>query len=362
MMRLRKLTLAGGTLALAILLAVPPDAFSAEEWRPRPRPTPTPSATPKPTPRPKPGVVKVPHGIAALLQSDQSISESLFTYPGIDIVRMRTSWDTIQKNESSYDWSAIDAARSYAQANGRQLIISVVMCAGAPQFVYDAGAKVITLSSQDEANRMPLPWDPVMLEKETNFINAMAARLDGDPAVTAIVMGGLGIIMEGYIAKTSKEISQLDAAGGLPAYVTGAKKLIDVYAAAFKQTPFIYTAAKPYAQSGGREEMIEICEYGAATYSGRFGVMDAQLTPDSVATEGSPHGLVQQYHTTNPTGLQFLTNSSGFGGHDLGGTVRQTLQAGVALGPPNWIEVYFVDAKDPANVATFEQIEPQLTK
>lgn len=361
MMRFRKLTPLGGVLALTLLLAIPTDASSNEEDR-RPRPTPTPTATPRPTPTPKPGAVKVPHGIAALLQSDQTITESLFTLPGIDIVRIRTSWDTIQKNESSYDWSAIDAARSYAQANGRQLIISVVMCAGAPQFVYDAGAKVITLSSHDEATRMPLPWDPVMLAKETNFINAMAERLDGDPAVAAIVMGGLGIIMEGYIAKTSKEISQLNANGGLPAYVAGAKKLIDVYAAAFKQTPFIYTAAKPYAASGGREEMIEICDYGATTYSGRFGVMDAQLTPDSMVTEGSPHGLVHQYHTSNPTGLQFLTNSSGFGGHDLGGTVRQTLQAGVDLGPPNWIEVYFVDAKDPANVATFELIEPQLTK
>ncbi len=345
-----------------MLLALPPDAFSAQERRPHPTPRPTPSATPRPTPTPKPVAVKVPHGIAALLQSDQAISEALFTYPGIDVVRIRTSWDTIQKNESSYDWSAIDAARGYALANGRQLIISVVMCAGAPQFVYDAGAKVINLSSNDEATRMPLPWDPVMLAKETDFINAMAARVDGDPAVTAIVMGGFGIIMEGYIAKTAKEISQLDANGGLPAYVAGAKKLIDVYAAAFQQTPFIYTAAKPYAASGGREEMIEICEYGATTYSGRFGVMDAQLTPDSVATEGSPHGLVQQYHTTNPTGLQFLTNSSGFGGHDLGGTVRQTLEAGVAIGPPNWIEVYFVDAKDPANVTTFDQIEPQLAK
>lgn len=297
-----------------------------------------------------------------VLDSDQTISESLFTYSGIDVIRMRTSWDTIQKSDSSYDWTAIDAARGYAAKNGRQLIISVVMCAGAPEFVYSAGAKTITLSSSDNATRMPLPWDPVMLAKETAFINAMAARIDGDPAVTAIVMGGLGIVIEGYVGKSSKEISQLDANGGLPAYVTGAKKLIDVYAAAFKQTPFIYTAAKPYSASGGQDEMNEIGDYGATTYSGRFGIMNAQLKATSTTLKGSSNAMIEEYHLSNPTGFQCLTSSDGFNGHDLGGTLQQTLQAGVDIGPPNWIEVYQADGKDSKNVALFQSISSQLAK
>ncbi len=358
MKKIMKFSLASTALALQLLLVIP-SANAAGENQSRPRPTPTPTPRPSATPKPTPGLVKVPHGIANLLASDQRITEDLFTNPAIGVIRIRTSWDSIQSSASSYDWSAIDTARDYARTYGKQLIISVVMCAGAPQFVYDAGAKSITLTSYDNATRMPVPWDPVMLAKETTFINAFAAHLDSDPVVTAIVMGGLGIVIEGYIGKTTQEISQLNAAGGLPAYVTGAKNLIDAYAAAFKQTPFIYTAAKPYSQSGGQSEMTEIGDYGATTYPGRFGIMNAQLKATTTATSGS-NALIAEYHNTNPTGFQFVTNSAGLGGHDLGGSVEQTLNAGIAIGPPNWIEVYSVDANDPRYSALFQSVAKEL--
>jgi hypothetical protein len=61
-----------------------------------------------------------------------------------------------------------------------------------------------------------------------------------------------------------------------------------------------------------------------------------------------PNAYVQKYSDTNPVGLQFLTSTRGFNRRQLGGSLAQALDAGVALGA-HWIEIYSVDAGNPAN-------------
>ncbi len=106
--------------------------------------------------------------------------------------------------------------------------------------------------------------------------------------------------------------------------------------------------------------MNEIADYGATKYPGRFGIMNAQLKATSTALTGSSNALIEDYHSTNPTAFQCLTSAQGFGGHDLGGTLQETLEAGLAIGPPNWIEVYQNDAKNPDYATLLEWVSSQL--
>lgn len=85
-------------------------------------------------------------------------------------------------------------------------------------------------------------------------------------------------------------------------------------------------------------------------YSVRFGIMNCSLNARS-SPQYPPNKLVGEFHDTNPVGLQFLTSTKGFGNHDLGGTLAQALDAGIAL-HAQYIEIYSTDADDPANAAT----------
>jgi hypothetical protein len=61
-----------------------------------------------------------------------------------------------------------------------------------------------------------------------------------------------------------------------------------------------------------------------------------------------PNKFVQEWSATNPCGLQFLTSTQGFGGHTMGGSLAQALDAGVKLGA-HWIEIYPLDGDNAAN-------------
>ena len=98
------------------------------------------------------------------------------------------------------------------------------------------------------------------------------------------------------------------------------------------------------------QALERVVSAAAKKYPGRFGIMDCSLNARS-RPEYPPNKLVQEFHATNPVGLQFLTSTEGFGNHDLGGALAQALDAGIALGA-HYIEIYSKDADDPANVAT----------
>ena len=106
------------------------------------------------------------------------------------------------------------------------------------------------------------------------------------------------------------------------------------------------------------QALERVVSAAAKKYPGRFGIMDCSLNARS-RPEYPPNKLVQEFHATNPVGLQFLTSTEGFGNHDLGGTLAQALDAGVAL-DAHYIEIYSTDADDPANADTLTTYAEKL--
>src|SRR5207253_8987780 len=146
---------------------------------------------------------------------------------------------------------------------------------------------------------------------------------------------------------TPSDMNALDALGGLAGWETAVKTITEAHAAAFQQTPFIFTAAKPYHSPDAPASLSRVLDELARKYPHRFGIMNCSLNAHS--NPGYlPHAYVQKYSATNPVGLQFLTGSRGFGRHSLGGTLEQALDAAVAL-RAHFIEIYPPDGDDPAN-------------
>ena len=300
-----------------------------------------------------PEAKKSPHGIFDLMSDQVSESQPCWTNPAIDGVRWRGGWNRIQKRvDGPYDWSGPDAALALAQKHGKQIGMSFVALMAPPEGLEAAGCKFVQLSYGS------VPWmnDPVFLAKWSDFIKAVAARYDGK--IDYITMGGLGRVIESGIGRRPSDMKALDALGGLNGWESAAKAITAAHAGAFQQTPFIFTAAKPYNNPAAKDVLERTLNDLAQKYPGRFGIMNCSLNAHS-RTGYLPNELVRRWSARNPCGLQFLTSTQGFKGHSMGGSLADALQAGVRLGA-HWLEIYTRDGDDPANAKLLRDTAAQL--
>ena len=150
---------------------------------------------------------------------------------------------------------------------------------------------------------------------------------------------------------------------GLVAWEATVKEVVAQYMTSFKNTPLIITGARPYGgdqQLSGQRAMNDIFDWGVSTYPGRFGIMNSQLHVTS--TPGYYlNARILDNHLTEPTGIQFLCNSSDdnlprlcnappYGDSPLlpaYDAMSASFDAGLALGV-GYIEVYESDVTTPA--------------
>ena len=228
----------------------------------------------------------------------------------------------------------------------------------------------------DSGGVMPVPWDPIFKAKWKEFIVASAARYDTNPQLQYLVMAGFQQTGECYLAGSQEDFDFFDASAvaagykatellpaGLVAWEATVKEVVAQYMASFKNTPLMITGARPYGgdqQLAGQRAMNDIFDWGVATYPGRFGIMNAQLHVSS-----SPgyylNAAILDNHLTEPTGIQFLCNSTEdnlarlcnappYGSEPLlpaYDAMSASFAAGLALGV-GYIEVYETDVTNPA--------------
>jgi hypothetical protein len=286
-----------------------------------------------------------------------------WTNPNVQGVRVRLGWSDIQpKNATEFDWSAIDSAIAKAQQNHKLLGLSVVMLGrkqdGSKNAIPDwlsAKQYPLPMTRSGKKRALILPWDPAVQPALLAFVKALCAHVDGK--VDYLAMGGLGAVIESYICRDPATIG-LTMDEATAKWTSSCNAIIDAHARNLHSTPFIFTAAKPFAGRAGMQALEHVVSAGAKKYPGRFGIMNCSLNARS-KTGYVPNRLVQEFHDTNPVGLQFLTSTKGFGNHDLGGTLAQALDAGLALGA-HFIEIYSIDADDPANAATLKTYAAKL--
>ena len=254
-----------------------------------------------------------------------------------------------------FDWTQLDAASALAQANGKQWTVGVAWGIACPKWVYDAGAVPVTLSD----GVMPTPWDPVLMSAELNFIDAFATRYGHDPSLAGVVMGGLGQVMETYVARTSSDVATLTPLGGIPAWTDAAHTIISAFAEALPGKAVILTAARPFTTDQGDDALMEIGNWAAATYP-NFGVMCASLSVDS-SVFYPPNALISSYTLTHPCGFQFVSNSGD--ATRLGGTLAEALTTGVSLlQGVGMLETYAYDCDISNNTAILSSTGSSLLK
>jgi hypothetical protein len=202
---------------------------------------------------------------------------------------------------------------------------------------------------------MVLPWDKIVKPRLRAFITAFGKHCDGQ--LDYVAMGGLGCVIESYLATAPEDIG-LTLEPALALWTDSCNAVVNMHAQAFKETPFIFTAAKPFPNAASAATLEAVVRAAAAKYGPRFGVMDCSLAAKS-NTNYLPNKLVSDLSGTNPTGLQFLCSETGFKGHTLGGTLAQTLDSALRL-KAHWIEAYPADLNKSANRALFVDASARL--
>jgi hypothetical protein len=293
----------------------------------------------------------IPAGIVDLITGQVTPQNTLgnlarhpWRNPRVSGMRIKTSWAYVQPGASTYDWTGIDEALRLCTENQKFMGLSVTAGVTTPGWVYRSGATKYAL--RDGSNQyMPLPWEDAFIQPWAAFIHRLGNRYDGHPKLRYIVISGFGQMIETYMAKCGADEKALTTLGGPDAWVRAAKLIIAAYADAFASTPFFLTLAKPFDNPDGLAALQKVTDWAAATYPGRFGIMNASLNADS-NTGYYPNEAVYTYRKREPTGFQMLDSQYSDGGKRIGGTLNQALNHGLQLGG-KFVEVWEADVEDP---------------
>jgi len=284
---------------------------------------------------------------------------------------LRSVWSVIEKNKGEYNWSLFDQGLALARQNNKKISLSVAAGAFTPDWVKAEGAASLDLilqpnfTTRQEMTWVP-PWDSVLQKEWATFIQVMAARYDNDPHVSYSYIGGPGIYIESYVVQNQQDYEKFAALGGLKKWIEGTKALIDIYGAAFKNTPFFLAMGNPVrvpsVHAEGEAAVEEVVQYGISKYPGRFGVASHGLNEKS-ATRGAnffSNRIIKESFATSPTGYQMVGPASGNFIWGSVGDLATAINGGISLGA-RFIEVYEADCTNPQYTSLLTTTNAQLT-
>jgi hypothetical protein len=189
------------------------------------------------------------------------------SFPGMDHLYLRLAWSYLEPREGHYDWHWIDdvVARYVPLGYGIAFRITSKETGAAPAvvrqerdgvqyatpvWVEDAGARGVVSEAWGVRSWTPDWDDPVYLEKLDAFLQAFAARYDGQPWVRYVDVGSIGEWGEGHTSFSTR----------VPPTVAEVKASIDAYARHIRESQLVCTDDLLYY--GKREEEVSaLLEY-----------------------------------------------------------------------------------------------------
>jgi hypothetical protein len=262
--------LLGALLCAGPLLAIPGKA-SAQAQKPYPA-----------------GIIWLPNADTVEKPLGDLSHQVEWTYPFVDGIRLRSGWNVVQPQSSTYDWSTIDQALNLAAQNGKRVGVSISAGIATPQWVYDNGATKYRLLDGSGFS-MPIPWDPDYQNQWLAFVRTFGARYDRNPALAYVIITGFmqtnGMFLAGGADEVNLSAQALRA--GYPdlssAYLFAAEGITSAIMDAFPTTACIITMQAPFPDLSDLQGTVS--DWGVATYPRKFGSMRNGLT-----AVPAPHG------------------------------------------------------------------------
>jgi Beta-galactosidase len=273
--------------------------------------------------------------------------------PNIAGVVLRTDWAKIEPSENAYDWTYLDTGVARAQASNKKIAISVQAGINSPEWIYTLGAQGIKIPGY---GTMPLPWDSVFQKNWASLVKQLGARYDGVSVVAYVTMGGPGRTEQLYVCTSPYSVRDFNRDGGTEAWTQAAEAIMEMYAAAFPNTPFLYAYGSPDAHPKSSVPFSNVISYGVNKYPERFGIKSDALHP-KMSPSFWPNVYIPALSSSTTVGYQMLKE---FAGSTVdGGTLREALNSGVSK-KAHFIEVYNRDCDDQKEQRTISEANKDL--
>jgi hypothetical protein len=160
------------------------------------------------------------------------------------------------------------------------------------------------------------------------FITDFGARYDSNPAVSYVIIAGIGNHDEWDIAPGMLDTAALGSTQAeVDAWKLSLKQIIDFYTSAFPNTTVMGYPVPPFNPSYAAEDpltsMREVSDYAANTYNCHFGYAVAPLQSSTTTSNYSPANELFLHWTTNPTHGETLNPA--FSADDFDATLHVAL-------------------------------------
>lgn len=143
-------------------------------------------------------VRKSVQGIYALGDVDKLFTQDVINNPYIDGLAIRATWEAIEPVHGQYDWTFLDAAFEQARASGKKASLSTTAGMRTPDWVYQEGTERFTYIDPNPYHNtfctrvtIPVPYDPIFLNRWKEFILAVGSRYGNDPVLRKIRLSGI---------------------------------------------------------------------------------------------------------------------------------------------------------------------------
>src|SRR5438067_3083746 len=267
-----------------------------------------------------------------------------------DGVRWKLRWSDVEATPDTYTWQYLDNAVALAAANNKKCGISINAGKDCPAWLYAAPYNAQAYTMQDTpgaiGRTIPVPGDPVFMTRWQKFMNDFGARYDSNPAVSYIIITGIGNHDEWDIAPGTLDTAALGSTQAeVDAWKSSSKQIIDFYMSAFPRTTVMGYPVPPVNPSNAAEDpatsIKEVTNYAANTYNCHFAYSVAPLQSSTTTSNYPPANELLLHWTTNPTHGETLNPASS--PDDFNATLHVALDLKI-----RGMEIYKVDFQNTA--------------
>jgi len=266
-----------------------------------------------------PIVAAEPKGFYLLQAVDRpSVREHELKSKKVAGLSIRFSWQQTQPAEKRYDWSFVDREIARAKSLDKQVMLRAMAGVLSPDWLYAAGANRV---DSNKGRPLPVPWDPVMLEHWSNYVETLGARYADEPALTLVHLSGptsdsAEMHLPRSIAPTRQNVERVGRAW---------RETIDVYTKAFPRTPLSLNASNPFR---ARDNLSQTVSQYLIEQAGERATIQLNSLSAKTTTRFKVYAMIKRYGQSGVrVGFQMLSGSHR---SRFGGSFETSLQAGAA--------------------------------
>src|SRR5438094_185520 len=305
------------------------------------------AATMKEAPK---GMYIFPSGFLSATNQAFTSAGTAISNANCDGVRWLLRWSDVEATPDTYTWQYLDDAVALAAAHNKKCGISINAGKDCPAWLYAAPYNAQAYTMQDTpgaiGRTIPVPGDPVFMTRWQKFMNDFGARYDSNPAVSYIIITGIGNHDEWNIAPGPLDTAALGSTQAeVNAWKSSSKQIIDFYMSAFPSTTVMGLPVPPFDPSNAAEDpltsMREVSDYAANTYNCHFAYSVAPLQSSTTTSNYPPANELLLHWTTNPTHGETLNPASS--ADDFDATLHVALDLKI-----RGMEIYKVDFQNAA--------------